>query len=140
MSFIVFTVKFFADVPVPDFKAEADAALAKMAQQRAKAGESQLESQALSNYLSRLKATQLGHNTDDLDEFIKTRRQQEAEEEEAERLRVEKADIEKLERERAEQEARDQTLAANQVHVDIRVYFVVFLLALALCGNNCSQF
>ena len=99
---------------MPDFKAEADAALAKMAQQRAKSGESQLESQALSNYLSHLKTTQLGHNTDDLDEFIKIRRQQE-EEEEAERIRAEKAEIEKLERERAEQEAREQTQAANQV-------------------------
>ena len=100
---------------MPDFKAEADAALAKMAQQRAKAGESQLESHALSNYLSRLKATQLGHNTDDLDEFIKTRSQQEAEEEEAERLRAERAEIEKLERERVEKEARDQTPATNEV-------------------------
>lgn len=100
---------------MPDFKAEADATVAKLVQQKAKLGDSQLESHALANYLTRMKATHLGHNTDEVDEFIETRRKQEFEEQEAERLRTEKAEFERLERERAEQEARDQTATVEQV-------------------------
>lgn len=128
LKILIVSAQFFADVPVPDFKAEADAAVAKLAQQRAKSNESPLESQALANYLTRLKTTHLGHNTDDVDLFIEARRKQEAEEEqEAERLRAEKAELERLEMERTQKEALEQTTATEQVPLDDIFIFEFFI-------------
>lgn len=107
-----------------------------MAQQRAKSNESPLESQALANYLTRLKTTHLGHNTDDVDLFIEARRKQEAEEEqEAERLRAEKAELERFEMEqRTQKEALEQT--TEQVPLD-NIFIFEFFICISRILNIC---